>query len=46
VEFALDGKNIFDTRTYRYAATGSLNDIYNTYELRPASVLVKVSVAL
>jgi hypothetical protein len=43
VEFALDCKNIFNTRTYRYVAAGSLNEIYNTFELRPVSVLGKVS---
>jgi hypothetical protein len=43
VTFALDCKNIFNTRTYRYVAAGSLNEIYNAFELRPVSVLVSVS---
>ncbi|MDR2448823.1 MAG: hypothetical protein LBD52_02560 [Prevotellaceae bacterium] len=43
MEFALDCKNIFDTRSYQYAAIGSLTEMYNTFVLRPVSVLAKAS---
>jgi hypothetical protein len=46
VEFALDCKNIFNTGSYQYAAVSSLNELYNTFELRPVSVLLKVSFSL
>ena len=42
-EFALDIKNIFNTKRYEYAMFGSLSESFNAYELRPISALAKVS---
>ena len=43
LEFALDVKNIFDTKRYEYSLLNELSESFSAFELRPASLVFKVS---
>ncbi len=45
-EFTVDCRNIFNNKRYEYSIVGTLSESFSAYQLRPASVVAKVSWSL